>query len=191
VLGFAWLWYGDLDAAEQQMLVALELAERSGDVTVQSRCLTYLTIVERRRGRIDAVREYVRRSFAVATAGQMFEYLGAAKGNLASLAGRAGDLDEARARGQEALDLWRQFMSTYPFQSIALWPLIGVTLAQNRLVETIDHMRHMLEPTQQRMPDALETILREALHEWDQGRPEQARERLLRAVEPAKELGFL
>src|SRR5262249_49029150 len=115
-VGFAWLWYGDLDAAEQEMLAALELAERSGDVTVQSRCLTYLTIVERKRGRIDAVREYVRRSLAVATSSQMFEYSGAAKGNLAWLAWRAGDLAEVRAHGQEALDLWRQFMSTYPFQ---------------------------------------------------------------------------
>jgi tetratricopeptide (TPR) repeat protein len=191
VLGFAWLWYGDLDAAEQEMLSALELAERNGDVTVQSRCLTYLTIVERKRGRIDTAREYVRRSFAVATAGQMFEYLGAAKGNLAWLAWRAGDLAEARDRGQEALDLWRQYMNTYPFQSIALWPLIGVTLAQDQLVETIDHVRHLLEPTQQRMPDALETILHRTLHEWDQRRPEQAREHLLRAVEPAKGLGFL
>jgi tetratricopeptide (TPR) repeat protein len=191
VLGFAWLWYGDLDAAEQEMLSALELAERSGDVTVQSRCLTYLTIVERKRGRIDAVREYVRRSLAVATAGQMLEYLGAAKGNLAWLAWRGGDLDEAHARGQEALDLWRQLMITYPFHWTALWPIIGVTLAQDQLAEAIDHVRHMLEPTQQRMPDALETILREALHEWDQGRPEQARERLLWAVELAKGLGFL
>jgi len=191
VLGFAWLWYGDLDTAEQEMLTALELAERSGDVTTQSRCLTYLTIVERKRGRIDGVREYVRRSVAVATAGQMLEYLGAAKGNLAWLAWRAGDLDEARTCGQEALDLWRQFMSAYPFQWIALWPLIGVTLAQDQLVETIDHVRHLLEPIQQRMPDALEAILYEALHEWEQGRPEPACERLHRVVEPAKVLGYL
>jgi tetratricopeptide (TPR) repeat protein len=190
-VGYAWLWYGDLDAAEQEMLAALELAERIGDVTVQSRCLTYLTIVERKRERVDAVQDYIRRSLAVATAGQMVQYLGAAKGNLAWLAWRTGDLAEARARGQEALDLWRQSTRLWCLHWIALWPLIGVTLAQNQLVETVDHMRHLLEPTQQRMPDALETILHEALHEWDQGRPEQARERLLWAVEPAKELGFL
>ncbi len=190
-VGFARLWYGDLDTAEQEMLAALDLAERIGDVTVQSRCLTYLTIVERKRGRIDAAREYVRRSLVVAVAGQMLEYLGFANGNQAWVAWRAGDLAEARARSQEALELWRQSTMQNPFHWTALWPLIGATLAQDKLAETVDHVRHLLEPTQQRMPDALETILHEALHEWDQRRPEQARERLLQAVEPAKGLGFL
>jgi transcriptional regulator with XRE-family HTH domain/tetratricopeptide (TPR) repeat protein len=191
VLGFAWLWYDDFDAAEQEMIAALGLAERSGDVTTQSRCLTYLTIVERKRGHIDTAREYVRRSLAVAVAGQMFEYLGAAKGNLAWLAWRGRDLAESHARGQEALELWGQLTITYPFHWTALWPLIGVTLAHDQVAETIDHVRHLLEPTQQRMPNVLETILQEALDEWEQGHPKQARERLLQAVEQAKGLGFL
>ena len=73
----------------------------------------------------------------------------------------------------------------------ALWPLIGVTLAQDQLVETIDHVRHLLEPTQVRKPDALATILEHALDDWDQGRLEQAREHLLPLVEPARGLGYL
>jgi len=55
-LGFALLWSGDLSAAEQHISVALDLAQRSGDLSLQGRCLTYLTIIARRRGDVERAR---------------------------------------------------------------------------------------------------------------------------------------
>ena len=110
---------------------------------------------------------------------------------IAWLAWRGDDLAEAHARGQEALDLWRQSPLQNPFLWIALWPLIGVALAQDQLIETIDYVRQLLEPTQQRLPDVLETLLQKTLDEWDQDHSGLAREYLLQATEPAKQLGYL
>jgi DNA-binding SARP family transcriptional activator len=182
-VGFAWLWYGDLDAAEREMLAALDLAERIGDVAVQSRCLTYLTVVERKRGQVAVVQEYIGRSLAVAATAQIRQYIGTAKGNLAWIAWHSGNYTEARTRAQEALDLWKQLTVAYGHQWTALWPSIGAALAQNQLDAAIDYTRQLLDPAQQRLSDDLEAILHEALEGWDHGRPQQARERLLRAVE--------
>jgi len=52
-LGFYHLLLGNLDEAEQLMQAALAIAERTGDVTVQSYCWTYLTIGRRIRGQVE------------------------------------------------------------------------------------------------------------------------------------------
>jgi tetratricopeptide (TPR) repeat protein len=51
VLGFNQRWAGDLDGADRQMQTALALAERTGDIVHQARCLTYLTVLYFKRGR--------------------------------------------------------------------------------------------------------------------------------------------
>jgi tetratricopeptide (TPR) repeat protein len=191
VLGFCHLWRSELDAAEEQMHAALPLMERTGDITLQSRCLTYLTISYRTRGQVEAVQRSTSRSMAVATTGQMLEYLGTAKANLAWLAWRAEDLAAAQEHGRAALELWRQTPLVYPFQWTALWPLIGVALAQDQVSEAVDSARGLLEATQQHLPDVLTAIVEEAIAAWDHGQAETARTHLHRACALAQELGYL
>jgi serine/threonine protein kinase/tetratricopeptide (TPR) repeat protein len=47
LLGFSLLWRHELAEAEKQLQEALKLTERTGDVVLQSRCLTYLTVLYR------------------------------------------------------------------------------------------------------------------------------------------------
>jgi tetratricopeptide (TPR) repeat protein len=197
-LGFVQLWHGDLDRAEKQMLTALALAERTGDVVHQSRCLTYLTILYRKRGQLEKARQYVSRSLAAAKAGEMLEYVGTAHANLAWVAWREGNLGQAEANGRTALESWHQLPaghSSCSLQWTALWPLMGVVLAQARAAEAVSEAsqlaRALLEPTQQRLPDALTAVVAKAVEAWEEGESETARAFLEQAIELAQEVGYL
>ncbi len=193
-LGFNQLWHGDFDEAEQQMRAALALAEQTGDIVHQSRCLTYLTVLYRKRGEVERAREYASRSLAVATAGEMLEYVGMAKANLAWVAWRAQDLPQAEENGKAACTLWQSLPASHSsaaFQWTALWPLIGVALAENRPADAIESARALLQPTQQRLPDRLTSVVEAAIAAWDGGGSETARDHLGQALRIAEESRFL
>jgi tetratricopeptide (TPR) repeat protein len=194
MLGFNQLWAGDLDGAEKQMQTALALAERTGDIVHQSRCLTYLTILYRKRGQLDQARQYASRSLTLATAGQMLEYIGTAQANLAWLAWREGDLSQAEAKGRAALASWHQLPaghSSCAFQWAALWPLIGVALAHNQTSEASGYTRALLEATQQCLPHALTAVVEKAVTACEESESEAARAWLDQAIVLAQELGYL
>jgi DNA-binding SARP family transcriptional activator len=194
VLGFVRLWHGDLDEARRQMRAALALAKETGDIVHQSRCLTYLTVLHRKRGRVKKTRQYATRSLAAATAGQMVEYIGMARANLAWVAWREGDLAQTEADGQAALELWQQLPaghSSCAFQWTALWPLVSVALVRDRTSEASKLVRALLEPTQQCLPDAVTAVVEEALRAWEGDDSETARTCLDQATTLAQELGYL
>jgi DNA-binding SARP family transcriptional activator/tetratricopeptide (TPR) repeat protein len=194
MLGFSQLWCGNLDEAEKQMQEALELAQRTGDVVHQSRCLTYLTILYRKGSHLDETRQYVSRSQAAARAARMVEYTGMAQANRAWLAWREGDLAQAEADGRAALELWRQLPASHSscaFQWTALWPLIGVAVAQEQTAEASKYLHGLLESTQQRLPGDLEEAVGLACSAIDEGDAGSARSRFAQAIELAQELGYL
>jgi DNA-binding SARP family transcriptional activator len=194
ILGFSQLWHGDPEGAEKQMQAALALAERTGDVVHQSRCLTYLTILYRKRGQKYKTRQYASQSLGAATAGQMVEYLGTAKANLAWVAWCEGDLVQAEANGRAALELWHQLPATHSscaFQWTALWPLVGVALLQNQIAEASEFARALLDGSQQRLPDALTSLVEKAIGAWEGDKSEAAGIYLGRAIELAQDLGYL
>jgi adenylate cyclase len=194
VLGFSQLWRGDLGEAEKQMQAALALAERTGDIVHQSRCLTYLTIVYRKRGQLDQARQYASRGLAAAKAGQMLEYVGTAQANLAWVAWREGNLAEARANGQAALQLWQQLPaghSSCAFQWTALWPLIGVALAQDRADEAATCAIALLGSTQQPLPGGLAAVVENAIKAREEGDVEGTCACLGQAIELAQQMGYL
>ena len=53
------------------------------------------------------------------------------------MAWRRNDLPEAERLAQAALDAWRLQAMPYPFYWQALWPLIGVAVAQDRLADAV------------------------------------------------------
>jgi DNA-binding SARP family transcriptional activator len=202
MLGFAQLWHGDLDRAEKQMLTALALAERTGDVVHQSRCLTYLTILYRKRGQLENARQYVSRSLEAAKAGEMVEYVGTAHANLAWVEWREGNLGQAEAYGRTAMEFWHQLPaghSSCSFQWTALWPLMGVALEQHQAASAAAKAasgasqlaRALLEPTQQRLPDALTAVLEKAIKAWEEGASDRAHASFDRGLELAQEFGYL
>lgn len=185
-LGFLLLWHGAYDDAQEHFERALELAERSGDITLQARCLTYLAIVAR-FGR--AADETARRTAAlmqVATAAQMPEYIAVARANQAWLAWRQGDWDAAQMHGQAALALWAGLPFSYGFQWLALWPLLAVALRQEQASLAVEYVCRLLHPSQQRLPDAMSAALQSAHDDMAAGQIAQARSHLQAAVDLAQ-----
>jgi DNA-binding SARP family transcriptional activator len=190
-LGFYLLWHDDLGPAEEQILAALGMAERTGDISLEARCLTYLTIIGRKRGQFDTVYTYAERSIRVAMAEQMPDYIGAAHANLAWLAWRVGNRPEARAHGQQALTAWRGTSLVFASQWTALWPLIAVALAENQVAEAAEYARALLDLTQQRPPAVLEAALEATVRAANLGDLEAARAEIASVLDPARALGYL
>ena len=190
-LGSSLVWAVHLDEAEQPLLSALERAEQSSDVAVQSRVLTYLTMLYRMRGQADQVRHYAAQSLALATERQMIEYIGMAKASLTWLAWQENNWTQAEVEGKAAVALWQQAPLSTPFQWTARWPLLAVAQAQHRMTEAIDHAQAMLKPDQQRLPAALSSYLEEAVASWQRGQHAAADGCLRQALELAQQLGYL
>lgn len=193
-LGFYLLWHGDLAQAEAELRTALAMSEQIGDISQQARCLAYLVVAHRRQGHIAEVEAYARRGLAAAEAAKMLDYRGAALAALAwvtwqrsSAAPPAGPT-EAERLAQAALTVWQGHAFPYPFHWQALWPLIGVALARERLADAIPHARQLLDPAQQALPSALERPLAAALATWDAGQPAAARDLLQHALDLAQQM---
>ncbi|MGD9048291.1 MAG: AAA family ATPase, partial [Anaerolineae bacterium] len=190
MVGYARLWRDELEKAEDALQAALLQAERIGDVVLESRCLTYLTLLGRRRGRVKETRHYACRSLTVATTAEMHTYVGMAQANLGWVAWREGDLSEAEANGKAALDSMRQPIRS-PFEWIALWPLTGAALARQEVGRAVNHARRMLDPLQQLLPAEMASVLEAAIQAWDQGQAEVAETHLRHTAETAADLGYL
>jgi hypothetical protein len=189
LLGFCHLWRWEADKAAEQIEAALSVSERIGDVTHRARCLTYLTIASRQRGRVAEARDYVSRSRVAAAEAQMPEYIGTAEANAAWVAWREGNLADTQLHGHAALETWGRLPAGHAscsFQWTALWPLIGVALMEDRVSEVADLVGRLLAPEQQPPPDQISTILGQAILAERGGKIEEAHVHLQRAAESAQ-----
>jgi len=91
---------GKFDLAEKWISDPFKLTGQTGDIVLESRRLTYLTVIHRRRGKVETARCYAERSLSSAASPRMIEYVGMAKGNLAWVTLRDGDA-AARSRPHE------------------------------------------------------------------------------------------
>ncbi len=194
MLGFIHLWHGDLDLAVEHLQTALQSAEQSGDISLQARALTYLSIAHRRQDNVEATQQFVTRTLAVAATAHMPEYVAFAKANAAWLAWRAGDDAAVMEQGRAALALWQQLPATHaslPFQWTALWPLLASALKTEESKTAVDYTRALLDPQQQQLPVAMTLPLEQALQTWDDSAPGEALRLLLEAVEVAQRFHYL
>jgi len=190
-LGFLHLWRRELDEAKEHLQAALERAGVAGFAWMLTLSLTYLSVLWRFRGQPGEVLSHARRARQAAEAAHMPDYVAAAKANQAWLAWRRGDLSAVEQLGKEALDIWRQSPLVYPFQWQALWPLLGVALADGREDEAWLYAQALLEPRQQLLPDALNSALETALQAHATDQPVAARSHVERALQLAQEMGYL
>jgi tetratricopeptide (TPR) repeat protein len=164
--GFALLFHNSFEEAEQELLTALGLGERIGDTGLQARCLTYLALAARMRGRIAQTEHYTNRSLEISVAAGTREYLAAAHGNLAWLALNRGDRDAAVEHGHQAVELWRSIALVFPFQWIALIPLLAASLQRGDMTQAVSCAESLLALTQQHLPGAAADALERARKSW-------------------------
>lgn len=184
--GFAHLWRSEDVQAQQHLKEGLELAEEIGYQWGRVLCLTYLTVLQRWHGRQPPTEQLARTSLEVAEGGGWTSYMAAARANLAWVAWQNGELNRARAHAETALAEWRD--SVYPFQWLALWPLIDITMQQNETEEALALARSLLALSQQRLLAPIEQALTSALAA---GNPEAAEPHLRNALQLARENRYL
>ena len=169
MLGFALLWHDDRGAvraeleaeARAQLERALAACEASGDAVLRVSCLTSLSFVHRLAEDRAATRACALRTLEAATALAMPQYVGAAHGQLAWLAWHDGDLTTCEREAEAALACWGEGWP-YPLQWNARLPLMAVRLRQGRLDESLACVAPLLEPSRQRLPEALTEALEAA-----------------------------
>ncbi|HEU0247668.1 MAG TPA: BTAD domain-containing putative transcriptional regulator [Gaiellaceae bacterium] len=193
VLGFSLLLALQFEEGEAELRQALSLAERAGDVTLQSRTLPYLTLACRRRGAVDEVRTLALRTLAVAEAGQMNEYIAQAKANQAWVAWREGDISAAEHHASAAWSMWQEIPGSLyrVLDWIVVWPLVGIALERGRLPEALEYVRDLVEPTRQPLPEDLRVALDSALLAWEREDLHAARAALDSACAHAEQYGYL
>jgi DNA-binding SARP family transcriptional activator/tetratricopeptide (TPR) repeat protein len=193
-VGFALLWHGKPAQAEQPILDALRMAERTGDTSLIARCVTYLTIVYRQLGQVEQVQGCVARSLEAADAANMPEYTAQAKANTAWVAWRNGDWHEVHTNGHMAMALWGQIEAGHasvPFQWTALFPLMAAALNTGDVAQAAGHAGALLHPSLQRLPNELTNVLEQAILAWRTDQPENARALLYQSIDLAQQLRFL
>ncbi|WP_375766588.1 protein kinase [Archangium gephyra] len=191
VLACVLLWHGELEEAAARMLATVERARRTGDVTLEARGLTYLTQIHRRRRALEATRDCAERSLRAAEAGNMTSYVGAARANLGWVALREGRPDEAERECGAALQHWATTSLVYPFEWMALFPLAWLDALEGRTAEAAQRVARLLQPAQQRLPDALSVALQEAQAAWSSEREEAVCVKIELAIQEARRSGYL
>lgn len=164
-LGFSLLFAGQPSDAEEQLSEALASARRHGDLALQTRCLTYLTIAARMRGVDSAVVEYVELSEQSAQRAHLADYIACAKANRAWLALARGDFDEAEHLANVALDHWRSLSLVYALQRLALLPLLQVALVRRDSSLATSSCCSLLAAEQQPLPGTAADFLTLAIRQ--------------------------
>ncbi len=194
ILGFAYLWHGfqgELEPAEHHLQAALKQAEQVGDVVLQCRCLGYLPLIYRKMGCIDKVSDLLPRALEMAEQCEMPEYILIARGNLAWVAWRDGNLAKAQEQGHAALAAIQQIQFPMPMKWIGLWPLLGVCLANDEIAPAVTYAQTMLGPNELRLPDEITAVLQQTITTWENNQPDSARSNLKQALRLAQIYHYL
>jgi DNA-binding SARP family transcriptional activator len=190
-LGFGYLWAGMLLEAEENFLQGNAIAEKTGDESTLVMSLTYLSVLYRKMGKVETARAVIARSLEQATRGERVMYTGMATANQAWLAWRDSNYTQVRMLGESALEQWSRIPIKYPFYWTALWPLIGVALMEDDLIDGVQHAKKLLSLDQQPPPRILAEMLEKSIQCWQERRPEAARLHLHEALSLAREMGYL
>jgi hypothetical protein len=79
---------------------------------------------------------------------------------------------------------------TTQYRWIGLWPLVATHLEAGKVAEAVAAGREMIEPSQERLPDELESILGSVCAAWEQEEPEVARDKLAEALQMAHDMHY-
>jgi tetratricopeptide (TPR) repeat protein len=168
-LGFTLLFQRSWAAANRELAAGLALSERSGDIGVQVRCLTYLAVGARMQRDVSETRRRNQAAAEGARVGKMQEYVAAARANESWICLREGRLEEARAHAESALATWAKLALVFPFQWLAALPLLEVSLQAADLDRAGASAALLISGTQQWLPGPAMDALARGLAEFNRG----------------------
>ncbi|MBV9948626.1 MAG: hypothetical protein JOZ69_17390 [Myxococcales bacterium] len=180
--GFVLHLLGRPEAAEHDMLAALELAQRAGDVINQARASLYLAVTARMQGAVETTAARCLLAVKVASDVGMPQYIAAAKAIDAWVSLQRGDRPRALALADEALTVWAGYGGVFPFHWLALVPRLEAQLARGEIAGAVESSCKLLAPDQRRLPTEAETAIRAAIAAWDTGQPDSAQRSLEQAL---------
>ena len=190
-VGFALLWGGEVIQAQDPLKTALSEAEAMGNRTLQARCLAYLGISQRKLKQMDPLRSQTEDLLVISQSIGEYAYQGVAWANKAWLAWYDGNEDQTIEFGQAAFDCWGKYPGAYVFHWLALWPMLAVYVAQERLEQADTCASGLLDPNQQPLLETLEQLLKNAQKNWLAGDRDCALMFFQQALQAAQAAGDL
>lgn len=174
-LAFLLLWGTEKQRAESVSLFfqALSDAERSKNVTEVGRMVAYLAVGYRRLRLISECRVLAHRCLELADESGHLGYVGVAEACLGWVDWHEERSEEALRRCQAAVAAWQRKRpadstrrTEYPFQWLALLPLLALSTTRNRSTpaQIEAWVEDLLHPTQARLGHKLEGVLRKVNH---------------------------
>jgi tetratricopeptide (TPR) repeat protein len=158
-LSIVLMFSGALDEAETLLERALEKAERVGDQVQRARVTAYLSTVLRMQGQSVRARMFARKAIDISSRAQKPHYVAIGHANLGWAHWRVGE-SAASAHLSEALALWAREKDVFPFQWLALWPVLAIHARNGDCGPARDALAALLDAQQQRLPADLEDEVR-------------------------------
>jgi class 3 adenylate cyclase/tetratricopeptide (TPR) repeat protein len=192
MLGFVHLWRNELDEAEQSFLSALKDVEAVGDVDTQFVILNYMSLIGRKRENVELTQEWASRTLLLARKANSLYYQGTALGSLAWVEFHKDNDEGARTYSQEALTIQKKAPSSLPWFMV-LGPALALEIEAKNWSDAIQHVKMLLQPSQQKMPDELQSTLEQAIAYWEAGDQESTEAMFGKSIEmmKKKQLGYV
>jgi tetratricopeptide (TPR) repeat protein len=191
ILGFVHLWRNELDEAERNLVNGLKDVETVGDVDTEFINLNYMALIGRKRGDISMTHEWATRTFLLSQKAKNVFYQLQSLGSIAWVDIHANDETSARKHLQEALNLMDKV--SMPTRFMVLGPALVLEVRQKNWEQAVGHVKGMLHPSQQKMPDEIQVALEQAVACWETGNLEATETLLVRSFELMRQnqLGYV
>jgi class 3 adenylate cyclase len=164
-LGMAYYFTRHFTKAKDELLAAIELAQKIGNFQVEVVSYQFFIQACIATNDVETVTRYTPIMEEKATDKLPF-YLFQTKGFYAWLAWKKGDLQEAEKHAMESLRLHNGVPVP---NTIPLWTLVAVLTNQSRHAEAMDYLKVLLRPYQYRIPTTLEQQMTEGIEAIKQG----------------------
>lgn len=188
-LGLHLLMRGEVPAARRYLHESLAAAELTGDVVLQSRCLSFLALAARLTGDPEEMELIHQRAIPVIAAGGMTEYEAMVEGNRCWAAWRRGDTATARRHGEIALELGRRLPGRYPAELWVRLPLLAMALEAGDMERAIAQAKELIEGAW--TSEEYGSAIAAAIEADANGNAARARESLGLALEHAARIGWV
>lgn len=131
-LGFTYLWYGDLGAAKEWIEKSYHQANQMGVRLLEVRSLAYLTVISRKLGEVELLRQQSPVLVETASSMDEYSYHGVGLACLGWLAWKDGDIAQAETLCHAALKAWDQYAADFVMKWLGNWVLLAIAVSRGR-----------------------------------------------------------